>query len=188
MDYKDGIDIGLFSFRDYDIKGDENGCRNFAPDDDIDAGQKAARAFAIMGFMFHTVAFGMVFMMEYFTTWYKQTMWNVSRGLIVASAVCSALVFSAFADCADVDGIKCVPGPSGIIGVFNFFVLIAVIAISFLTSVPQHPVYSVTRWNASAIIEATPPDAKAGMKKPIEDVVPVTPPEPTTNSHTEIDA
>ena len=164
--------------------------------DDMGAGQKAARAFGIMGFMFHTVALFLVVLLEFFMIWRKGILWNVVRGLTIASGVCSILVFSAFAGDCDQNGIKCVPGPSGIIGIFNIFVLIAAVTVCFLTSAPVHPIYSITKWNGG-----TPPltsthhegsnKTTAGEKSPQEAVVPVPAPtvdEPTTNSHTDADA
>jgi len=146
-DYNDGLDVGFFSRGAYD--GDNRySCDAIPPGDDVGAALKGGRAFGILGWMAHTLALFMVVAIEGCVTWRKQLIWNICRGLVISSAVCSVLIFSVFADedCTEGETIECAPGPSGIIAVINITILMTASVVSYLTDVPNQPFLYVRRW------------------------------------------
>lgn len=147
QDYKDGFDFGLFSQADYDKDGDRYACIAYPPDMPIDAALNAGRTFGVFGYIFHTLALCMVLLLELCVSWHIELAWNTVRGLLVASMVCSLFVFVALAkeDCTDDNGIRCAPGPGGIVGIFNILFLVGATGLSVITPAPKETLFVVKR-------------------------------------------
>lgn len=117
---------------------------------EINGARYASRAFGVLGYMCHTLALIILFFLEgCLVTVRKDLLWKIVQRLTIGSALFSVLIFVMFGweFCRD-PFISCVPGPTGILAIFNIFGLFAAVVLSCLINAPRHPLLSVHWWSS----------------------------------------
>jgi hypothetical protein len=144
---------GFFNQVIYDRPGgDKIGCLPYDKDvrDEYfsDSAWGAGRAFGIMTVVALTVAFFMLALVMLFLGLYKDTLWLILKALYVIAFLTNLFTFSVFAAdvCSEMSGsaTSCKAGPAGGLAIFNIFILIFLIIMSWLVPPPPNPVFR--RW------------------------------------------
>ena len=139
--------FGFFNQVAYDSDGDKFGCLPYDEDtkDDFfsDSPWKAGRAFGTLTVMTLTFAFFTLALVMLFLDMYKGILWIALRVMYTIAFLTNLFTFSVFAAdiCSDTD---CTVGPSGGLAIFNIWILIFLIIISWLTLPPPNPVFRLS--------------------------------------------
>jgi hypothetical protein len=135
---------GFFNQVVYDSDGDKIGCLPY--DKDIrdeyfsDSAWKAGRAFGTMTVMALTVAFFVQELVMLFTEKYQDRLWLALKAMYVFAFFTNLFTFSVFA--ADIcSATSCQPGPAGGLAIFNIFILMFLMIMSWWVSPPPNPVF-----------------------------------------------
>jgi hypothetical protein len=139
--------FGFFNVVVYDSDGDKIGCLPYDKDvkDEYfsDSAWRAGRAFGTMTVMALTVAFFMLALVMLFLDMYKDTLWLALKATYVIAFLTNLFTFSVFA--ADIcSATSCKAGPAGGLVIFNVFLLIFLIIMSWLVPPPSNPVFRLS--------------------------------------------
>lgn len=135
---------GFFNQVVYDSDGDKIGCLPYDEDQKdeyfSDSAWVAGRAFGTLTVMAMTVAFSMLSLVMLFLDMYKDSLWLALKAIYVIAFLTNLFTFSVFA--ADVcSATSCKVGPAGGLVIFNIFILIFLIIVSWLVPPPPNPVF-----------------------------------------------
>ena len=156
-DRSDFSGLGLFSRAAYH-NGEIIGCLAY-PDEakeNFDSSFQVSRVFgAITAFLLTIVFF--LSALQLFTQYAKDEIWLVLRALLPCSTIAQLLVFIGYKTetCTITDFVECKPGPTGIMVIFNIFLLGILSIGAILVSPPPSPIFRLHQ-NGDAQQEARP--------------------------------
>ena len=153
--YTDGSPADDFDFQDdYINKRKRFACVRHSPDaiNAFKGGEKASRAFGVIGYLCHTFALLFVMMVEIGIIAAKaKLLWLITRILIPISLLSSLCIFSIFGSdyCQDDSFDSCDLSSTGVAAIVNIIFIIATICLSWIVGVPENPILMIRLWRLS---------------------------------------
>lgn len=135
---------GLFREAFYDNVHSYRGCLSYADSAEWSGSFKAARAFGVLTAISMTLAVIMVTFLILFATDHdlRQLLLLLLRIILPFALFSHLMIFTVFSvDECQIDGIKCPPGPVGIVAILNIAVLLTPTFLVFLTPPPTHSIF-----------------------------------------------